>query len=124
MNELEALKERKRRAEEALAKGFPFKVADYKKYLAICDEIGFLEGISQLLKSAPESMNPNKFEAHMEGVTFFLKRHLYTPQTDDFIKALEQFYVKFNPTHVESYKKSLMKWAMAAIKLYKENNKI
>lgn len=123
MPRIDELKARKAKAEEQFGKG-KAKPSDYKLYLKICDELSFLEGLNTLVLTAPESMNPKKFEEHADAVGYFLKRHLFVPQADEFIKLIEKFYMDFNPADVGSYKKSLLRFVAIAIKMYEEHNNL
>ena len=124
MNRLEELQERKRRAEALMEAGVPLSSSDFKIYFKITEEIEFLSGLAVLLNNAPESMNPQKIEEHIDVMGFFLKRHFYVPQAEKFVQLLEKFYLNFNPANVEDFKHSLRKWAALAIKQYMENNKL
>jgi len=118
--ELDVLRERKAKADAMYASdSSKIPLAQMKTYLAITERIHVLEDIKFMVNTAPESMNPNKFNEHATYVLAYIKRMCFSDALKEFYLKNEANIKNFAPKAVSDYKKMISSFLIDFLKIWK-----
>lgn len=118
--ELDILLERKEKADAMYsADASKIPLNQMKTYLAITERIHVLEDVKFLLNTAPESMNPEKYNEHGKYVFEYLGQLSFSDELKEFCKKNEQTLKELVPGNVSDYKKFISFVLIEYLKLWK-----
>ena len=118
--ELDVLLERKAKADAMYsADASKIPLSQLKTYLSITERIHVLENIKFLVTTAPETMNPDKYNEHAGYVWEYLSSLSFSQSLQEFCRQNEQSQKDFVPGNVSDYKKWISFVLIEFLKIWK-----